>query len=151
MGTVLSETNRRRVERLGARGSHSRKRISPIVAAVMLAAWLWPAIGDERHLDPRDQWAQWRGPLGTGVAPRGDPPVTWSENINIRWKVRIPGKGHSTPIVWGDRIFITTAIPYGDVLPARQRHAHGAHDNVPALRRQEFVVMAVSRSTMSTK
>ena len=145
MDAGLSNSNGQPAGRSEARDRCSRAWVNLMVAAVLLAGWSWPVMGDERHLDPRDQWAQWRGPLGTGVAPRGRPPVKWSENTNIRWKVRIPGKGHSTPIVWGDRIFITTAIPYGDALPPRQRHAHGAHDNVPALRRQEFVVMAINR------
>jgi len=61
-------------------------------------------------------WPQWRGPLGTGAAPAGRPPVEWSETKNIRWKAALPGKGHSTPIVWGERIFLTTAIPYGEAM-----------------------------------
>jgi outer membrane protein assembly factor BamB len=59
-------------------------------------------------------WPQWRGPLMTGVAPRATPPVEWSETKNVRWKVEIPGKGSSTPVVWGDRIFVLTAVPTGE-------------------------------------
>lgn len=70
-----------------------------------------------------DDWPQWRGPLGTGAAPNADPPVEWSETKNIRWKVALPGNGHSTPIVWGDRIFLTTAVPYGGALPPRHSTA----------------------------
>jgi outer membrane protein assembly factor BamB len=55
-------------------------------------------------------WHQFRGPLGTGVAPAGNPPTEWSETKNIKWKVAIPGRGSASPIVWGDRIFILTAI-----------------------------------------
>ncbi len=58
------------------------------------------------------QWPQWRGPLGTGVAPGADPPTTWSETKNIRFKVEVPGHGQGTPIVFQDRIFLTTAIPF---------------------------------------
>jgi len=58
-----------------------------------------------------DSWPQWRGPLATGVAPAGDPPLTWSEGENVRWKVAIPGRGHGAPIVWGDKIFVQTAVP----------------------------------------
>ena len=58
-------------------------------------------------------WPQWRGPLGTGVAPEANPPVQWSETEHIKWKVKIPGSGSATPIVWGNRIFIQTAIPTG--------------------------------------
>lgn len=58
----------------------------------------------------QDHWPTWRGPLGSGVAPTGNPPLTWSETQNIRWKVPVPGKGTSSPVVWGDRIFFLTAI-----------------------------------------
>ena len=95
-------------------------------------------------------WPQWRGPLGTGVAPYANPPVEWSESEsdhrNIRWKTELPGLGHSTPIVWGDRIFITTAIPYGDRLDPIYNNVPGAHDNLPITQRQRFVILAVRRS-----
>lgn len=56
-------------------------------------------------------WPQWRGPLLTGAALHGDPPVTWSETKNVKWKVAIPGKGSATPVIWGDTILVLTAIP----------------------------------------
>src|SRR5262245_36485547 len=58
-------------------------------------------------------WPQWRGPLQNGVAPSADPPVKWSESSNIKWKVKIPGEGSATPLVWGNQVFIQTAIPTG--------------------------------------
>ena len=58
-------------------------------------------------------WPQWRGPLATGVAPHGDPPVQWDEETNIRWKTPLPGRGHATPVVWEDRIFVLTAVAEG--------------------------------------
>lgn len=90
-------------------------------------------------------WPQWRGPLGTGVAPDANPPVEWSETKNVRWKVALPGKGHSTPIVWGDRIYLTTAIPFGEKLPPKHSTAPGTHDGVPVTQRHEFAVIAVDR------
>jgi outer membrane protein assembly factor BamB len=59
----------------------------------------------------QDFWPQWRGPLATGVAPTADPPVTWSETKNVKWKVKVPGSGSATPIIWGNRVFILSAIP----------------------------------------
>lgn len=56
-------------------------------------------------------WPQWRGPHGIGVSPSANPPVRWSEDENVRWKVAVPGKGHSSPIVWGDLVFVTTSVP----------------------------------------
>ena len=60
--------------------------------------------------NPLVNWGQWRGPLGTGNAPQANPPLEWSEDKNIKWKVKVPGSGTSTPIVWGDKIFLLTAI-----------------------------------------
>ncbi|MGH9251628.1 MAG: PQQ-binding-like beta-propeller repeat protein [Acidimicrobiales bacterium] len=88
-------------------------------------------------------WPQWRGPLGTGVGPHADPPVRWSETENVRWKTELPGRGHSTPAIWGDRVFVTAAIPIGEPTAAVRRA--GAHDNAPVSRRQRFVVLALDR------
>src|SRR5690349_17457552 len=55
-------------------------------------------------------WPTWRGPLANGVAPQSDPPLEWSETKNVKWKVKLPGKGTATPVVWGDKVFILTAI-----------------------------------------
>src|SRR5688572_32046872 len=55
-------------------------------------------------------WPHWRGPLATGVAPQANPPTTWTETNNVKWKTKIPGFGTSTPIIWGDQVFIQTAI-----------------------------------------
>jgi outer membrane protein assembly factor BamB len=60
-----------------------------------------------------DQWHQWRGPGGQGHAKDAKVPLTWSETDHIVWKTPLPGKGNSTPIVWGDRIFLTAAAPDG--------------------------------------
>ena len=61
--------------------------------------------------DVETYWPQWRGPLGTGEAPHANPPLEWSEEKNVRWKVAIPGRGHASPIVWGDRVFLLSAVP----------------------------------------
>src|SRR4051812_47686537 len=55
-------------------------------------------------------WHQWRGPNADGTAPHADPPVSWGEKTNIRWKAPLPGRGSATPIVWGDRVFVLTAV-----------------------------------------
>jgi outer membrane protein assembly factor BamB len=57
-----------------------------------------------------DNWPTWRGPNADGVSQNGTPPAEWSETKNIKWKTPIPGKGIGTPVVWGNQIFITTAI-----------------------------------------
>lgn len=63
-------------------------------------------------------WPQWRGPLGTGEAPEANPPTRWSETNHVQWKVKLPGNGASTPIIWGDLVFVQTAIMVGNAGPA---------------------------------
>ena len=67
-------------------------------------------IGAEPPADFEKNWPQWRGPQANGVAPYGNPPIEWSESKNIKWKIELPGKGHATPIIWNNRIFVLTAI-----------------------------------------
>ena len=57
-----------------------------------------------------ENWSRWRGPHNTGMA-NGSAPLNWSATENIKWTADIPGRGYSTPVVWGDRIFVTTAVP----------------------------------------
>ncbi|MEA3224584.1 MAG: PQQ-binding-like beta-propeller repeat protein [Planctomycetota bacterium] len=57
-----------------------------------------------------ENWPAWRGPRGDGTSLEKNVPVKWSAIQNIVWKVPIPGKGHASPIVWGDRIFVVTAV-----------------------------------------
>lgn len=116
-----------------------------IAAGWLLAASV--AVADPAENVKQANWPQWRGPLGTGVAPDSNPPLEWSDRDgqNIRWKTELPGRGHSTPIVWNDRIFVTAAIPFGEALPPRYSKAPGAHDNVPVTHRHKFVVIALDR------
>jgi outer membrane protein assembly factor BamB len=55
-------------------------------------------------------WPAWRGPAGDGVTTETKLPLTWSATENVRWKVALPEPGNSSPIVWGDRIFVTQAV-----------------------------------------
>ena len=115
---------------------------------LVVAFWLlaWPAASySAEGTNERQNWSQWRGPLATGVAIDADPPVVWGENKNIRWKAALPGKGHSTPVIWGDRIYVTTAVPIGDALPPRFSTAPGTHDGVPVTHRHQFLVLALNR------
>jgi len=94
-------------------------------------------------------WPQWRGPLGTGAAIKGNPPVQIGENKNLKWKTNIPGLGHSTPIVWEDKIILQTAVETNEVAPeapegagAGSRMAPNQTDKI-----HEFYVLAVDRNT----
>src|SRR5688572_11364636 len=86
-------------------------RISP--RSVASFALLCAVSMSAQAADAQENWGQWRGPLGTGVAPKADPPLKWSDTEGVKWKVKIPGRGTSTPIIWDDQIFIQTAIPTG--------------------------------------
>lgn len=63
-------------------------------------------------------WHQWRGPENNGVSRTAQTPLEWSEEKNVAWKVAIDGHGTSSPIVWGDRVFVTTAVNTGRIDPS---------------------------------
>jgi outer membrane protein assembly factor BamB len=89
-------------------------------------------------------WPQWRGPFNTGMA-EGDAPLRWDDSTNVRWKVPIPGKGHSTPVVAGQHLFLTTAVPTGKgSAPAGPGRAGGGAD---AGLEHRFEVLAIERET----
>jgi len=94
-------------------------------------------------------WPSWRGTSGNGTAPdNSSPPIEWSEEKNISWKIQLPGLGHSTPIVWGEHIFLTTAIPFGErTSPPVADNAPGSHDNRPVAQKHRFVAMCIQRTS----
>ncbi|MBM3966914.1 MAG: hypothetical protein FJ308_17885, partial [Planctomycetes bacterium] len=77
-----------------------------------LVEWAWT----KQEIEQAGQglWPQYRGPHGDGIAaPDSDPPIRWSESENVRWRLTIPGKAWSSPIVWGNKIWITNATNDG--------------------------------------
>ena len=83
-------------------------RIAASCTVILLLATA--AFGDDFSQARLANWHQWRGPEATGVAPQGEPPLRWGADTNIKWKVPIPGRGTSTPVIWGNRIFLLTVI-----------------------------------------
>jgi outer membrane protein assembly factor BamB len=93
-------------------------------------------------------WPQWRGPFFNGMA-RGGAPTEWSDAKNIKWKIAVPGRGFSTPVIWGNKLFLTTAVPTGKSGgDGRQsRHPNGG---AGAGEENKFVVMCIDRWTGKT-
>ncbi len=77
----------------------------------LFAALLTAAPAQSQHAD---EWAQWRGPSGQGYVTGEMPPLEWSDSKNLLWKTELPGGGHSTPVIWGDRLFLTCADASGE-------------------------------------
>ena len=125
-----------------------------ILGLFVISAGLWAA---EESNEAEKYWPAWRGPNATGVAPLGNPPIEWNENQNIRWKLSIPGKGHSSPVIWGDLVFVTTAIEINKPgeqnqveAPPQQGQRRGPRVIQPSNIHQ-FVIFAISRSDGSIR
>jgi outer membrane protein assembly factor BamB len=122
-------------------------RISGLLAAALLTvslnvAWVASDVGSYD-----ENWPQWRGPHGTGLAA-GSAPVRWSATENVRWKIEIPGRGHSSPIVWGDQIFLTTAIPIGSAPePEPEQGQRRGGGGAGPLVEHRFEVISIDRRT----
>jgi len=80
--------------------------------------------------EPKGNWAQWRGPRGLGVAEGAIYPSEWGPAKNIAWKTELPGRGHSSPVVFGGRIFLTTSIE-GELAPGNKPPVHLGFDLKP--------------------
>jgi len=120
--------------------SDARRRVSflaPIGAALMLAATIASDGAGERF------WPQWRGPHATGVSRHATPPIEWSETKNVRWKVEIPGRGSSSPVVWGDHLFLLSAVPVGVDGSA----SHQSRSTMQPRDVHRFIVLAIDRRT----
>ena len=115
-----------------------------VILALLLASATTSLRSDETSSPSRD-WRSWRGPLATGLAPHARPAIGWAEGTHVRWKTALPGKGHSTPIVVDQRIFLTTAIPVGEGFAPRPDTAPGAHDNLRVTHSHESRVLCVDR------
>jgi outer membrane protein assembly factor BamB len=80
-------------------------------AGLSIAAVLAASAQADFDTEKAANWHQWRGPDATGcAAPTADPPVKWDATMNIKWKAPLTGKGSATPAVWGDRVFVLTAV-----------------------------------------
>jgi len=76
-------------------------------------------------------WAGWRGPDGLGISSSTGFPEEWSAERNIAWKTPVPGRGHSSPVVWGDTVFLTTSIEGGPAPEGHKAIDHLGYDLKP--------------------
>jgi outer membrane protein assembly factor BamB len=123
-------------------------------AAIALVIGL---VGAARAADlpgAEDNWHHWRGPLANGFAPKADPPTKWDEKTNIAWKAPLTGKGSATPIVWGDRVFVLTAVKTDRVAKPEelpQADAKLKVNTTPPKNFYKFLVLCFDRKTGQKK
>ena len=125
--------------------------VSLLAIALVMGANVFAGPKSSRKAETN--WPQWRGPDASGVSAETNLPTEWSATQNILWKTPIPGRGHSSPIVWGKRIFLTTAIE-GEVVPDAKPLVHfiegkpWAHPaSMGADRKHTLAVLALDRDT----
>ncbi len=95
-----------------------------LTALICLLILLIPQTSNSTAPPTSPNWAQWRGPDGQGISTEKNLPTEWSDTKNVVWKVPIPGLGYSQPIIWGKKVFLTTAIEGG---PAPADHKPPKH------------------------
>ncbi|HEY1598978.1 MAG TPA: PQQ-binding-like beta-propeller repeat protein [Pirellulales bacterium] len=126
-----------------------------VVSLALLMLWSTTIQAEDMAAARLANWHQWRGPLANGTSPTANPPRTWDENSNVRWKVTLPGEGSSTPIIWNDKVFVLSAVMTDRTIelpPEPEKPA--AQEGTPMPRRAkrpnnyfQFVVMCLDRST----
>jgi outer membrane protein assembly factor BamB len=136
--------------------------ISRIALAIVCVALFFAAVAS--GLAPEKNWFYWRGPNIDGMAV-GDAPLNWRDtkegSKNIKWKIEIPGRGNSSPVIWGDQIFLTTAVKTGSsaapatpetpaappALGGRGGRGFGGLTTPGPQVEHKFVVMSINRKT----
>ncbi len=119
-----------------------------LALALLVVAIFTGGVIAQKNTNNASHWPQWRGPDFNGMA-RGDAPTKWSDTENVKWKAAIPGRGHSTPVVWGDKVFLTTAIPTAKTpTPAPQQGgARGPGGGAGANQEHQFVVLCLDKKS----
>ena len=122
-------------------------KVSRITSLALVALFSLTTVGFAAN------WPQWRGPDGSGISTEKNLPAEWTPTKNIKWKTPIAGRGHSSPIVWGNKIFLTTAIE-GELVPDAKAAKHMIEgkeyvhpDSVGANHKHTFKVIALNRDT----
>jgi outer membrane protein assembly factor BamB len=124
------------------------------IALTFIVALTVTGLGSFARSASAGNWPQWRGPDGSGISNEKNLPSEWSPTKNIKWKTPIDGRSHSSPIVWGNRIFLTTSIE-GEVVPGAKAVKHVLEgdkeflhpDSVGADRKHTFKVLCIDRET----
>ena len=116
------------------------------MSIVALVGSIVASVANDAIADEMLSWPEWRGPNANGVSTQSRPPTEWSPEKNIRWRTAIPGRGHSTPVAYGDRIFLTSSVPIGAKLSPRMSGRPGEHDNLAIDSRFQFIVLCVDRN-----
>jgi outer membrane protein assembly factor BamB len=119
---------------------HKSIGLTTVVALGLVGASMMPARA-ARDAAAERFWAQWRGPFANGTSRTATPPIEWSETKNIKWKVEIPGRGAASPVVWGDRVYVLTAVPIG----LGREEAHAARGGIEPRHVYRFMTMALDR------
>jgi outer membrane protein assembly factor BamB len=131
-----------------------------IIASILLGIVCSPLLAQQPTEQELGNWHRWRGPLANGTAPQANPPLKWSETENIAWKVEVPGKGSGSPIVWGDSVFVVTAVPtkqeveeaaQADDRPSSPRGRRGFGRREQPTTVHQFIVLCFDRTTGKEK
>ncbi|MEQ9406868.1 MAG: PQQ-binding-like beta-propeller repeat protein, partial [Fuerstiella sp.] len=82
-----------------------KKNIRPFI---LIALITFLAVGSGTRAD---NWAHWRGDHGNSVSENATPPTEWSDTKNVKWKVRVPGRGSGSPVIWEDKVYVVSGVP----------------------------------------
>jgi outer membrane protein assembly factor BamB len=124
--------------------------IKSIIFCIIIFFIVSESIAQENTSNYKNNWPQWRGPEATGYASIGYPPIEWSETKNVKWKIEIPGRGHATPIIWDDKVFILTAVKTNQKVEEEEPETEesSGRRGPPANKASnihDFIVLAINR------
>lgn len=99
------------------------------------------------HAAASDHWPQFRGPNGAGVSPNSQLPVQWSASENVAWKTDLPGRSWSSPVVWGERVFVTVVVNSGAAETPKKGLYFGGERPEPSKAEHQWQILCLDLAT----
>src|SRR5688572_12333143 len=124
-----------------ATGVHKTPRVNSSIVTILSLLALTLCTWGAQCAAPANNWPQFRGPGALGVADHPNLPDCWSTNENVAWKIEVPGRGWSAPIVWGDKVFVTAVTSEGEMeSPKKGLYFGGERKEIPQVAHRWLVL-----------
>lgn len=121
--------------------------IASIICQSALSLFLAGWIGTSRGAEAKSNWPQFRGPNASGVSLDPRVPVRWSATENVEWKTEIAGRSWSSPVIWGNKVFLTSVINQGDSEPPKKGLYFGGDRPEPSKSEHLWKVLCLNLKT----
>jgi outer membrane protein assembly factor BamB len=119
----------------------------PTMRQILLLFAVTLVLGSMARSDQADNWPQFRGTAARGISDNPNLPERWSDTENVVWKVPVPGRGWSSPIVWENQVYLTTVVSEGELEEAKRGLYFGGERKTPPTAKHQWKLLCLDLAT----